>query len=59
MQNSQYDIVKCQQGGVSNKPPGPQAATRHEASDRAKLVILPKILKRGTDSTLDPFYMFY
>ena len=26
-------IVTCQRGGVSNKPPGLQAATRHEARD--------------------------
>ncbi len=27
------DIVMCQRGGVSNKPPGLQAATRHGARD--------------------------
>ncbi len=26
-------IVACQLGGVSNKPPGVQAATRHGARD--------------------------
>ncbi len=26
-------IVTCHRGGISNKPPGLQAATRHGASD--------------------------
>ena len=28
-----YNIVACQRGGVSNKPPGLRAATRHGARD--------------------------
>ena len=53
-------IVTCQRGGVSNKPPGLQAATRHGASDhlvrsqvdyvkyldRANLVITTRKLKK-------------
>ncbi len=40
-----YHIVTCQQGGVSNKPPGPQAATRHGARDPL-VRSLPKNLKK-------------
>ncbi len=45
-------IVACQRGGVSNKPPGLQAATRHGPGI---LVINYQKLKK-TDRLLDPFY---
>ncbi len=62
-------IVTCRRGGVSNKPPRATGSdkTRDQGSfvpftgglnlDKANLIRLPKILKRRTDRTLDPFYL--
>ncbi len=47
------NIVTCQRGGVSNKPPGLQAATRHRARD-ALVRSLPKNLKKNNGPYTGP-----
>ncbi len=46
-------IVTCQRGGVSNKPPGLQAATRHGARDPL-VRQLPKNLKKKNGPYIGP-----